>query len=132
MLYSKGKEFKTSTSDNKSSGSLSLFIPSYVDTPTAISNHGRIAAKNLIAEINSDNSGIVDSLYKLVSSIVQDDTLQDDSHTGGVMDNRFLESITDVITAIQPTFVQSIMLGDNQRDKLLVRHLIGKSKAFLN
>jgi hypothetical protein len=95
-----------------------------------MNNQSRVAAKNLIAELNSNNSGIVDSLCRLVSSIVRDDTLQDDS---GIMDNRLLESITDVITAIQPSFVQSIMLDDtfDQQNRVLVKYIFDMKRRSL-
>lgn len=102
---------------------------------TGIKNNSRIATKNLIADLNDKNSGIVDSLCRSVSSIIRNDLLQEENHGCEMMDNRLLESMTDVIVDIQPNFVQSILLDNtlHQQTRVwvqLILHLIKKKVAL--
>lgn len=101
---------------------LTLFTKSASNNSNDSSSHA--IAKEFIAELNNNNSGITDCLCKLVSAVIRDDqvttTSQDASST---MSNEFLDLITDAIATLETNFVENILsdITLSENDKIMVR-----------
>lgn len=112
-------------SDNRAAGkNLQLFTAL---RPCA--NGGKTKAKNramikqFILELNTNNSGIVDSLCKLISTIISNDLNLRDQE---IMDTDMLELVTDTINQVQLNLIQDIlsntMLSQQERVFVSINH----------
>lgn len=77
--------------------------------PSTITNTATVKA--FITELNKNNSGIIDSLCKLILAIIQYDPISTNENTTPVtiMSNEFLDLITDTITTLESNFVECIL-----------------------
>lgn len=83
------------------------------------------SVKDFITNLNTNNSGIIDSLCKLISAIVHDDCviINSEEKTISTMNNNFLNIMTDTITSLGLNLVESILSnpGMSENGKIMVR-----------
>lgn len=65
--------------------------------------------KTFITELNSNNSGISDSLCKLILAIIEYDEVNADNSGATVMGNEFLDLVTNTIATLEMNFVDCIL-----------------------
>lgn len=93
------------------------------------SNGPSIAAsvKGFVADLNNNNSGITDSLCKLVSAIIHNDhvIINNEKQHISTMSNKFIELVTDTITSLELNLVESILSnpGLSENGKIMVTNL---------
>lgn len=85
------------------------------------------SAKDFITNLNNNNSGITDSLCKLISAIVHEDCaiINNEQKTISTMSNKFLNIMTDTITSLGLNLVESVLSspGLSENDKIMVREV---------
>lgn len=83
------------------------------------------SVKDFITNLNNNNSGITDSLCKLISAIVREDcvVINNEQKTISTMNNKFLNVMTDTITSLGLNFVESVLSDPGLSDdgKIMVR-----------
>ncbi|KAI9260891.1 hypothetical protein EDC94DRAFT_610142 [Helicostylum pulchrum] len=81
------------------------------------------SAKDFITNLNNNNSGITDSLCKLISAIVHEDCaiINNEQKTISTMSNKFLNIMTDTITSLGLNLVESVLSspGLSENDKIM-------------
>lgn len=84
--------------------------------------------KDFIIQLNNNNSGITDSLCKLISVIVYNDKviINSEQQTISTMSNKFIELMTDTITILELNLVESILSNSelSENDKIMVNNLL--------
>jgi hypothetical protein len=88
---------------------LTLFSKSINATKESNNLTSSIAVKEFINELNSSNSGITDSLCKLLQAIIKDDQINEQDSDAVIMDNELLDLITDTVTTLEFIFVDDIL-----------------------
>lgn len=73
--------------------------------------------KETIHRLNENNSGIVDTLCRLVSAVVKND--MDLDNDTPFLSNNLLELITDTITALDMNFINCMTCVDDDEKALV-------------
>lgn len=94
--------------DNKGKN-LTLFSKSISSTKENKDLSSLTVVKEFINELNSSNSGITDSLCKLLQTIIKDDHIEEQDSDSVIMDNELLDLITDTIAALEYNFIDNIL-----------------------
>ncbi|KAL9554649.1 hypothetical protein MBANPS3_002732 [Mucor bainieri] len=117
----------TSTHSTRAAGkSLQLFtaLRPDVSNGTGKEVQNRALIRQFILDLNAGNSGIIDSLCRLVITMVSHD-LDQAQQPVAVMSTEMLELVTDAISQVQPTLIQAVAcnaaLGQQERVSIYLR-----------
>lgn len=88
---------------------MTLFSKSISSTKENKDLSSSTVVKEFINELNSGNSGITDSLCKLLQAIIKDDHIEEQDSDSVIMDNELLDLITDTIAALEYNFIDNIL-----------------------
>ena len=80
------------------------------------SNSTNPIVKDFVNDLNQNNSGITDSLCRLIQAFVHNDIINEQDSGDAIMENELLESITDTITALEITFVNKLLFDKINTD----------------
>ncbi|KAI7905962.1 uncharacterized protein BX663DRAFT_483630 [Cokeromyces recurvatus] len=114
---------------------LVLFIPSQSSMETVTENFGNteVSLNSFIDNLNENNSGIIDSLCKMILTLIRGDMrLLECNENIPIININFLELITDIITDLQSNFTESILSSKDTSQYDCIFILLRISEYFID